>query len=386
MSESQKSSPALGDVFISYRRCNAELVEPVEEELNQRGISYFIDTKYIDSGMDYSETIARAIKKCKILLVVWTQEADQSKHMLREIEMAFDLHKKVIPYKIGSFDVTDHNAIYYQLSHIDRQEAVPRQTQETIKKLVNSIESQLKGNVTQPTTEQLEKPLPQQPDETGDISIPGTSVGERKTIVIKDVEFAFRWCPPGVFMMGEEDEQHRTKITKGFWIMETQVTQLQWKAVMGKNPSHFKGDNNPVENVSWKDCNKFCNKCAQLGLPVQLPTEAQWEYACRAGSSGDYAGDLDEMGWYDWNSDFKTHPVGQKMPNAWGLYDMHGNVCEWCQDRYKSVYKERVIRGGCYCSSSSWCTSETRWYYVPDNQTDDTGFRCVVIPKDNSEN
>ncbi len=384
MSKSQKSLPAPGDVFISYRRCNAELVKPIEEELKRRGITYFVDWKDIDCGEDYPRIILKAISACKVLLLVWTEDVQDSEDIASEVGIAKGMNKKIYPYRIGNFNIYASSLIY-PLVNKSRYE-VSNQTPETIKELVNRIEVQLKGNVIQPTPEPLEKTQPPQPDETGDLSIPGTRVGERKTIVIKDVELAFRWCPPGVFMMGEEDEQHRTKITKGFWIMETQVTQSQWKAVMGKNPSHFKGDNNPVENVSWKDCNKFCKKCAQLGLPVQLPTEAQWEYACRAGSSGDYAGDLDEMGWYDWNSDSKTHPVGQKMPNAWGLYDMHGNVCEWCQDRYKSDYEERVIRGGCYCSSSSWCTSETRWYYVPDKQTDDTGFRCVVIPKDNSEN
>lgn len=383
MSESQKSLPDSGDVFISYRRCNAKLVKPIEEELIRRGISYFIDRIGVDYGMDYSKIIARAIKKCKILLVIWTKEADDSEDMLREVKMAFELKKTVIPYKVGSFDVTEHDALYYQLSTINRQEADPQQTPETIKELVNRIEVQLKWNVTKPTTEPIKKPQSPRPPKNDDFSIPGTRAGERKTIIVKDVEFAFRWCPPGTFMMGESSK-HKVNLAKGFWIMETQVTQIQWKAVMGKNPSYFKGNDNPVDNVSWEDCNKFCKKCARLGLPVQLPTEVQWEYACRAGK-GSNAGQLDNIAWYAHNSKNKTHPVGQKKPNAWGLYDMHGNVCEWCQDKHEYI-DERVIRGGCYCSTESWCTSGTRWSYNAAKQTDDTGFRCVVIPKDNSEN
>ena len=109
---------------------------------------------------------------------------------------------------------------------------------------------------------------------------------------------------------------------------ETEVTQGQWKGVMGDNPSEFKGDDRPVENVSWDDCQKFIVKVnAQLaGERLRLPTEAEWEYACRAGTGGAYGGtgNLDEMGWYDGNSGRRTHPVKQKRPNAWGLYDMHG--------------------------------------------------------------
>ena len=159
----------------------------------------------------------------------------------------------------------------------------------------------------------------------------GQTAGERKVVTVNGVEFAFRWCPAGTFTMGaptsEEglynETQHEVTLTKGFWMLETEVTQKQWKAVMGTNPSFFKGDDLPVESVSWNDCQEFCEKTG-----LQLPTEAQWEYACRAGTTDAYAGNLDEMAWYYSNSGNKTHPVGTKKPNAWGLYDMHGNVWE----------------------------------------------------------
>lgn len=152
------------------------------------------------------------------------------------------------------------------------------------------------------------------------------------------VSMGMVWCPPGTFMMGsndgDDDEKpvHQVTLTKGFWMAETEVTQAQWKSVMEYNPSEHKGDNLPVESVTWGDCLEFC---LQTGLA--LPTEAEWEYACRAGSTGRYAGTgkLEEMGWYQGNSrdeTHETHPVGQKLPNAWGLKDMHGNVREWCED------------------------------------------------------
>ena len=171
------------------------------------------------------------------------------------------------------------------------------------------------------------------------------------------------WCPPGTFMMGspenehyhESDETlHQVTLTKGFWMAKTEVTQGQWKSVMEPPPSeHTVSDNLPVENVSWFNAQWFCEKAG-----LQLPLEAEWEYACRAGSTGPYAGTgkIEEMGW----DDHKTHPVGQKAPNAWGLYDMHGNVQEWCADHYEydlgsgavtnplgpDYSSERVIRSG----------------------------------------
>ena len=186
-----------------------------------------------------------------------------------------------------------------------------------------------------------------------------------------------------------EEAQHQVTLTKGFWMAKTEVTQAQWQSVMGKNPSAHKGKNLPVEQVTWNDCQAFCKK---LGLA--LPTEAQWEYACRAGSSGPYAGTgkLDDMGWYIRNSgdEGQTHLVGQKQPNAWGLYDMHGNVQEWCADCYGKypdgpvtnptggASGNRVLRGGSYGGFASFCRSASRFAYIPDDSDDTIGFRPVA--------
>ena len=167
-----------------------------------------------------------------------------------------------------------------------------------------------------------------------------TPAGTRQVITVDGVEYAFRWCPPGKFLMGNSesgdsslDSQHEVTLTKGFWMLETEVTQAMWRDVLDNSPSKSVGDDLPMENVGWAGGREFCHKLScRTGLKVTLPTEAQWEYACRAGTTTPYAGDLDEMAWYFANSDGKAHPVAQKKPNAWGLYDMHGNVFEWCQD------------------------------------------------------
>ena len=166
---------------------------------------------------------------------------------------------------------------------------------------------------------------------------------------------------------------------------------------MGNNPSSHEGDNLPVEYVSWKDCQEFIRRVnVSLNCGVRLPTEAEWEYACRAGTSGPYAGaDLDSMGWYEDNSGWDTHPVGQKSPNAWGFYDMHGNVWEWCDDWYgeypsgsvtdpagSASGHDRVERGGCWINPSHCCRSAYRDYSYPGHRSGYLGFRlcCSALP------
>ena len=677
----KQSSPLIpGDVFVSYRYCNADLISPIEEELKNRGISCFIDREGTKYNMEYSEAIARAIKECKVLLFVWTPDANDSPNMLREVAMALNLKKRVLPYKVGSFDIVDHSALYYLLSPLRRHE-VQQQTPATVIDLVNRIELALSGKkyqqysfvlpeksedaviakpiiedinvtftpelieplqtiqykeITLPslpqelldlkaenkglltaidqiraftheslaqanavlvqaqaqfqaweerkekrwsdlsesvrelfevcisnnpdcTEEDLNAPLDELPyqvyfdfiekfqcgrkyeqakrelkrveqdrqtkcdeaiakiqkmiadnnlkikeisdaffNETlmtiftvmpgyndANAAFPDESIldplrqlekyelnwsaketfsrarrlwkeqrpcvlgrktvidkipfvdffrknkksvqpdseikaGERKTIVVNDVEFAFRWCPPGSFMMGSpteeegrnsDEEQHVVTLTQGFWMMETEVTQKQWKAIMDNNPSSFKGEDNlPVECVSWNDCQVFCRKCAELGLTMKLPTEAQWEYACRAGSATAYfwgnalngnkanCDGNNPCGMFFKGAYIgKTTPVDRYEPNAWGLFDMHGNVCEWCQDWYddyprsggllerlfmqnsgeKNDSTGRVLRGGSWNSDARNCRSAVRDKLVPEYRGNDAGFRCV---------
>jgi formylglycine-generating enzyme required for sulfatase activity len=218
-----------------------------------------------------------------------------------------------------------------------------------------------------------------------------------------------KWIPPGTFFMGDAFQRPVTtvSITRGYWLGEFDVTQGQWRALMGGAPSHFKdsGKNAPVESVSWGDAMAFCaiineseRSAGRLpaGYEYRLPTEAEWEYACRAGTIGDFGGDgiMDHMGWYGGNSGGRTHPVGLKMPNAWGLYDMHGNVWQWCYDWYDRYPggtetdptgpehgSSKVYRGGCWFIVAEHCRSAFRFASLPILRDYYLGFRLALAPR-----
>ena len=196
-----------------------------------------------------------------------------------------------------------------------------------------------------------------------------------------------------------EDEKpvHRVTLTNDYYIGKYEVTQALWQAVMGSNPSNFKGDDLPVEKVSWNDCQDFISKLnAMTGKRFRLPSEAEWEYAARGGKKSrgyQYSGSntLGDVAWYEDNSGSKTHAVGTKQPNELGIYDMAGNVWEWCQDWYGSYSSSpqtnpigavsgsrRVRRGGCWCSSASYCCSSYHGSYAPDNRYIGLGLRLVL--------
>jgi formylglycine-generating enzyme required for sulfatase activity len=215
----------------------------------------------------------------------------------------------------------------------------------------------------------------------------------------------FVLIPAGEFQMGsddgEQDEKpvHRVRISKAFYLGEYEVTQGQWQAVMGNNPSRFKGDPNlPVEGVSWDDVQEFIRRlnAKEGGTKYRLPTEAEWEYAARAGSTtvysfGNNPSQLGKYAWYDSNAESKTHPVGQKRANAWGLYDMHGNVWEWVKDVSISPYPPGfvtdpqgplegsypVIRGASWFNYAHSFRLAIRGRHAPHEGTSFLGFRLL---------
>jgi formylglycine-generating enzyme required for sulfatase activity len=248
---------------------------------------------------------------------------------------------------------------------------------------------------------------------------PYTKTGWANEIVHKKTGIEMVFIPAGEFMMGlgaggrDVTPTHRVRITKPFYLGKYEVTTGQWQAVMGTDLWNFKGrerlgavvegyvkrsDQAPIAWVSWNSCQEFLRKA---GDGLRLPTEAEWEYACKAGSTTKYSfgNDASELGRYAWHGQKEgvyAIPVGRKLPNAWGLYDMHGNVCEWCQDWYDEKYyskspgndpmgpgsgTDRVNRGGCWASNPAKCRSADRARYGPSTGSGYTGFRvCLGLP------
>jgi len=234
--------------------------------------------------------------------------------------------------------------------------------------------------------------------------------GDSQELTINGIQYTFRRIPAGWFMMGSpadergrssDESQRQVTLSKGFWMLETEVTQGMWMSVMGNNPSSNKGLNLPVTNVSWNDCQEFITKLnallagtpgAPAGYKFSLPTEAQWEYACRAGTTTAYHfGDTLTQQQANFNS-HETKDVGSYPSNAWGLKDMHGNVWEWCQDIYGNYPSgavtdptgagrgsRRVLRGGCWRDRAQACRSAHRGDYDPTGGNDFIGLRLSLV-------
>ena len=227
--------------------------------------------------------------------------------------------------------------------------------------------------------------------------------------VTDEVALEMVWVEGGTFTMGCNETPKGVKLTyalakpahrvtvDGFYVGRYEVTQALWEAVMGENPSKFKGADLPVESVSWMEAQQFCMVLSQLtGRRFRLPTEAEWEFAARGGSQFPFAGcgerkDLERYCWFCVNSEGKTHAVGQLQPNGLGLYDMSGNVAEWCQDwveeygdgeqrnpRGPREGENRVLRGGHYGSTSAACTVYDRGWYLPTGKYELYGLRVVM--------
>ena len=243
----------------------------------------------------------------------------------------------------------------------------------------------------------------------------GVKAGDIEILRFNNIEVPFCWCPPGKFKMGSpqtevgrgaDEDQVDVELTRGFWMGQSAVTQELYEAVMQTNPSGFKGMRRPVEQVTWDEASLFCQKLdtkwkdsdmLPQGWTLTLPTEAEWEFACRAGTATAYSfgnseADLSPYAWFDINADKATHDVGQKRPNPWGLFDMHGNVWEWCADWGDqkltggknpvgpSSGSIRVFRGGSWFYYASFCRSACRSRNLPGFRSRFLGMRVAGVP------
>ena len=422
-------------VFISYKSEEKELADRIKSFLEQHGFKWWMAPDSLNQvgTQDYSNDIFSAIRGCSCLIFAVSSSSLSSKWVNREVRYALDkCEKPIIPFVVVPVPerIKEENSLYI--------------TMMLEKQILNGDGAWDMEKVLMPYLHRIFDaggvigvPLGQTASSRGLTSSCMTEriAGTTTTITLPGgAEMEMIYCPPGEFMMGspesetgrhDDEIQHYVKLTKGFWLGKYPVTQAQWKSVMGSNPSEFRDDDRPEENVSWVDCQEFITKVnASLGCVVRLPTEAEWEYACRAGTMGTYGGGggLDEMGWYLSNSsrfDFveflkasylpgyalkkyfftkgreqkmfakcQTHPVGQKKPNAYGLYDMHGNVYEWCNDTYGDYPSEkaidptgpvtgrcRVLRGGCWNCKADDCRSSCRNHDAHDRRSSYYGFR-----------
>lgn len=212
--------------------------------------------------------------------------------------------------------------------------------------------------------------------------VPGLQKANARTI--PDLGIDLIWIPPS------------PAVAEPFWLGRTEITQKQWTVLMETNPSQFKGEDLPIEHVDWTEAMEFCKKLTERErtagrLPTDyefaLPNDAQWEHACRAGTTGDYPGDINLMAWYFVNSGSKTHPIATKQPNAWGLYDMLGNVAEWCLNGVSEYPPgappyliDRSVRGGSWRVAASQSSSSFHIFYSSNDRQGFVGFRVALSP------
>lgn len=410
--------------FISYSWDNEEHREWVRKlatRLRESGVDAILDQFHCRPGTDLTKFMERSVRESRFVLIVCTQ------NFARKADSGIGgvgYEKMIVTGEIFSGEVQETKFVPL-LRQGEDKESLPSYLKNRLFidfRDDGEFESGLEELLRHFHGEPLYQPPPigSKPDWIKPQPPSSGQGSPHPQILQNSIGMTFILIPAGHFVMGSqmsaeeialgyggestwyEDEHpcHKVTIKNAFYLQSTAVTQEQWKMVMGDNPSRFKGagEDCPVERVSWDDAQRFIEKLKETeGVrEYRLPTEAEWEYACRAGmttefSFGDNAKELGEYAWYIDNSKDKTHPVGQKKPNQWGLYDMHGNVWEWIEDDWHDSYNGapndghawidqprgafRVFRGGCWDDVAQFCRSALRSFHSPDSRNGFVGFR-----------
>lgn len=373
------------DIFISYSHSDKDLVEGFIHALENKGYSCWHDHR-VHAGETFREKIIKAIKGSHLMVFFSSSSANESEYTTKEILYANYLKRPIIPVKLDDSEYNDE--VLFDLNHIHYIDYT-RRNPEAIKGLL----------------ETLQAIIPKHEPESPIIS-PVSS--KDASPIINRIISNMVYVEGGTFSMGaslndkesfdNEKPKHRVNISS-FHIGRYTVTQEEWEEVMGNNPSSWKGEKFPVEKVTYNDCQEFIKKLNKLtGKKFRLPTEAEWEYAARGGSkSMDYlysgSNNLSEVGWYLENSGNRPHEVGKRLPNELGLYDMSGNVYEWCEDWYDAnFYKKsrlqnpagpvagvrRVARGGSWRSKSKYSRITNRAPVKPGYGALNIGLRLAL--------
>jgi formylglycine-generating enzyme required for sulfatase activity len=406
------------DVFISYRRGSANaLALLLQTQLQRQGVAAFLD-RDLRRGV-FDDMLLRRIAESPSFLIILTPQAldgcrNEEDWLRKEIVQAISSQRNIIPLQVDSFQFTPElvKSLDPAIRELSRYQTVVyshdyfENTVERIVKIVEedkaerrAIQEAAAAEEERSMAEDARARIPEpESNLVAGIRSPldvATPAGTIKTNP-KDGQ-KYVWIPPGRFKMGcsardnecasNEKPAHSVTITKGFWLGQTPVTQAAYQRVIGTNPSRFRGGRLPVESVKWTQAKAYCE-----AVGGRLPTEAEWEYAARAGSDASRYGDLDAIAWYNGNSEGKTHEVGLKQANRWGLHDLLGNVWEWVGDWYDEKYYElspsadptgpasgqsRVVRGGSWFSGSRNLRSSDRDRDSPDFRVDYIGFRCA---------
>ena len=403
-------------IFFSYARADEEFALKLAQSLRSAGANLWIDQLDIPLGERWDRAVMQALRTAESVLVILSPAAVDSDNVMDEVSFALEQRKLVVPVLYKNCELPLR---LRRVQNIDFTEDF----NPALRRLLQAFSMELPAGGPQPVEfipaesggvrPPVKSPVPL-PDQPGLELESSTAAEDVETVTAAGKAFTnsigmkFVLIPAGTFMMGspgadvgrEDDEvQHEVTITRAFYLQTTPVTQGQWARVMGNNPSRFKddGDKCPVEKIRWDEAQKFIEKLNEMeGTDkYRLPTEAEWEYACRAGGAerfcfGDDEGKLGEYAWYRGNSGKRTHPVGNKKANAWGLYDMHGNVWEWCQDCYGDYpagpvtdpkgspsCEFRVSRGGSWFDNASDIRSAHRGWGWPSNRVNNLGFRLA---------
>ena len=400
------------DVFLCHNSKDKPLVQKIADQLRARGLNPWLDKRVLRGGDQFTIEIQKAIANSKSAVIFFGnngvghwQEREIGVCYSRSVNASKEgLVFKVIPVLLPGVTEVPKDQMF--LGEIHWISFLDLKHKDAFKQLESAIRSKEPKSTNFSPSPTFSVPKS---------SIHSTSSSPQSFIetLSGNIKLEMVKIPAGSFLMGSADNdetaldyempQHRVNLQE-FYLGKYPVTQEQYQAVMGHNPSNFKSffkdtSKNPVEKVSWNDAQEFCRRLSEkTGKKYRLPSEAEWEYACRAGTQtryyfGNNEYQLGEYAWYEENSDSKTHPVGQKKPNNWGLYDLHGNVWEWCEDGWHGNYENapkdgsswndsqrsmRPLRGGSWYSYSGGCRSALRDGFGADYGYDFYGFRLAL--------
>jgi hypothetical protein len=388
------------DVFISYSHEDKPVADTVCVVLESEKIRCWIAPRDIPPGKNYPGEIMNAVKNCQVFVLVYSSHSNTSQHVLSETEKAMNCRIPIIPLRITDVPLTPD--MEYYIGRYQWLDALTAPLEKHLPKLTQAVQALLHINPPDLTGENIIQELHNtfretnhQENQIGISAVSESPSPPPESDFISFEQNKLRLIPGGEFLMGEEGNQRKVKV-EPFFMGICPVTNQEYERF---DPEHKKrrnefsnADDEPVIWVSWDDANAYCRWLSEkTGRKYRLPDEAEWEYACRAGSAGLYSIDINGIEVNETNlKDYavyntqKTMPVKQRKPNFFGLYDMHGNVWEWCQDYYDDSKKYRVLRGGSWNLRAGNLRSSYRGFSHPDIMSDFIGFRVVSVARTQS--